>query len=393
MAKPKYELDSRILAVFFLAAAPFMAFGAYLVVNIAKGQLRESVGQSLEQRAVETKLSLERYVGEQIVPLRLLALDPLVRSAVSLPAPTQSPEERQRLEQAWISGGDPKATSLLVESTAAGRLRQLVSIRPALKLVQVVGPTGQLVASTGRAGRLLQAEAPWFKALASVEAGEQAFVGDLQRLPGSQTGVFEIVCPIRDTEGTLLGAVRGLVDAADLYGVLAPVRVGRTGHAVVVRSTDGLVLASDESERILKEPLPGFASLQGAVEGFAQGEQAEALVARSSQRRGYWTIPEVDAKGEDGKKVRVEPARLVGFTPVDQFPQVKWMVIVEQDLEEALAPISSVTRYLWLHFVGAFVTVILLALYFSFKVEKPVIDEALHLHEEHVPAGGRPSES
>jgi hypothetical protein len=35
------------------------------------------------------------------------------------------------------------------------------------------------------------------------------------------------------------------------------------------------------------------------------------------------------------------------------------------------------------------VTVILLALYFSFKLERPVMDEKLHLHEEHVPAGMR----
>jgi Cache domain len=393
MAKTKYELDTRILAVFFLAAAPFMAFGAYVMVSMAKGQLGESVGASLEQRAVETKLSLERYVGEQIVHLRLLALDPLVRSAVSLPVPALNLEDRRHLDEAWVSGGDPKATSPLVQSPAAGQLRQLVSIRPAFKLVQVVGPTGQLVASTSRAGRLQQADAAWFKAFASVEAGEQAFVGGIQRQPGSQTGVLEIAYPMRDTGGTFLGAVCGLVDAADLYGVLAPVRVGGTGHAVLMRSTDGIVLASDDSERILKEPFPGFASLQGAVEGFPQGEHAEALFGKTSPRRGYGTIPEVKAKREDGKEVRLEPARLVGFTKVDQIPDVRWMVVVEQDLDEALAPISSVTRYLWLHFVGAFTTVVLLALYFSFKAERPIIEEEMHLHEEHVPAGGRPSES
>ncbi len=158
MAKTKYELDTRVLAVFFLAAAPFMAFGAYVVVNMAKGQLRESAGVSLEQRAVETKLSLERYVGEQIFQLRLLSLDPLIRSAASTAVPTPNPEERRRLEQAWVAGGDFAATSALVESPAAGRLRQLASIRPALKLVQVVGPTGQLIASTSRAGRLQQAD-------------------------------------------------------------------------------------------------------------------------------------------------------------------------------------------------------------------------------------------
>jgi hypothetical protein len=307
------------------------------------------------------------------------------------PAAAADPEERRRLEQAWASGSDAALVSKVIDSPAVGRLRQLASIRPAFRLLQVVGPTGQLVASTARAGRLQQAEKPWFKALSPAEAGERAFIGDIQAVTGSPTSVLEIDYPMRDTEGNFLGGVRALVDAADLYGVLAPVRLGATGHAVLMRSTDGLVLASDESERMLKEVFPGFDSLQGAVEGFPLGEHGQALFGKTTPRQGYWTIPEARAQGPDGKDARVEPARLVGFTPVDQLPDVKWMVAVEQDLDEAMAPVASVTRYLWLHFLGAFVTVILLALYFSFKVERPIIEEELHLHEEHVPAGGHPS--
>jgi hypothetical protein len=71
---------------------------------------------------------------------------------------------------------------------------------------------------------------------------------------------------------------------------------------------------------------------------------------------------------------------------VDQIRSVLWLVTVEQDLDEALHPIQSVTRYLWIHFIGVFATVILLALYFSFKLERPVMDDELHLHEEHVPS-------
>jgi hypothetical protein len=95
----------------------------------------------------------------------------------------------------------------------------------------------------------------------------------------------------------------------------------------------------------------------------------------------------VRAKDEAGRDVLVEPARIVGFAPIDQIPDVNWLVTVEQDRAEALAPIESVTRYLWVHFIGVFATVILLALYFSFKLEQPVMDEGLHLHEEHLPAG------
>jgi hypothetical protein len=63
MAEQRHTLDAKVLTAFFLAAMPFVAFGSFIVVNQARNLLRESVGTSLEQRAVETKLALEGYVA------------------------------------------------------------------------------------------------------------------------------------------------------------------------------------------------------------------------------------------------------------------------------------------------------------------------------------------
>jgi len=117
------------------------------------------------------------------------------------------------------------------------------------------------------------------------------------------------------------------------------------------------------------------------------------LFGRSHQRRGYWTLPALKGKAPGGREVLLAPARLVGYAPVEQVPNVKWLVVVEQELEEATAPIAGVTRYLWIHFIGAFGTVILLALYFSFRAETPVIEEELHLHEEHLPGSMKSARS
>jgi hypothetical protein len=95
-------------------------------------------------------------------------------------------------------------------------------------------------------------------------------------------------------------------------------------------------------------------------------------------------VSEPDA---NGRPVRIEAARLIGFSPIEQVPGVAWLVTVEQDLREALAPVDGVTWYLWIHFIGVFTTVILLALYLSFKLERPVMEDDLHLHEEHLPTG------
>jgi hypothetical protein len=391
MAKQRYYLDTRVLTAFFFAAMPFVAFGSFIVVNQAKNLLRESVGVSLEQRAVQTKLALEQYVGEQVVQLRVLALDPDVLRALSVSARPVPEADARQIERAWVSGKDAKLNASLLESPLAARLKPLGLVRPAVKQIKIVDTSGRVVAASNRGGRLFYAESAWFKDLAAQEGEPEVHLGQIYRAPGSTVNLLEIAFPVRSRDDVWLGAVRAVIDASDIYTVLAPVRIGRTGHAALIRSTDGMVLASDESERILKVPLPGFDSLRNAVEGFPLGESAEQIFSRTGPRRGYWTIPDVKGKDEGGRDVLVEPARLVGYSPIDQIPDVSWMVTVEQDLSEALAPIESVTRYLWVHFIGVFATVILLALYFSFKLEQPVMEEELHLHEEHVPAGMKKS--
>lgn len=393
MAKQRYTLDTRVLTAFFFAAMPFVAFGSFIVVNQARNQLRESVGTSLEQRAVQTKLALEQYLAEQVVQLRLLALLPEVQEALAAPPPALPPADTRAIEQAWASGKDAKLNASLLENPAALRLKPLATVRPAFRQVQVVDATGRVLATSARGGRLFHGESAWWKHLSSQEGDPEVHVGELYRPAGSTVSLLEIAFPVRNRDDVRVGAVRAVLDAGDLYTVLAPVRIGRTGHASLIRATDGLVLASDESERILTVPFPGFESLRNAVEGFPLGESGEQIFARTGTRRGYWTIPEVKAADESGRELVVEPSRLVGFSPIDQIPDVRWLVTVEQDLSEALAPIESVTRYLWIHFIGVFATVILLALYFSFKLEQPVMEEELHLHEEHIPAGMKKAES
>jgi hypothetical protein len=387
MAQQRYRLDARVLTALFVAAMPFVAVGSFMVVNLARTHLRESAGTGLEQRAVQTKLALEQYVADQVVHLRLVAMDPEVQKTLAAAAPAVPEAEMRRLEQAWAGGKDARLNAALVDTPLAARLRPLTLVRPAVKQVQIVDTSGRLVAASSRGGRLFYGGTAWFKALAEQEAEPEAHIGEPFRPAGSSVALFDVAFPVRNRDGVWLGAIRALVDAGELYTVLAPVRVGRTGHASLLRASDGLVLASDESERILTKPLPGFASLQSAVEGFPLGEPGQQLFGKTGLHRGYWTIPEVSEPDANGRPVRIEAARLIGFSPIEQVPGVAWLVTVEQDLREALAPVDGVTWYLWIHFIGVFTTVILLALYLSFKLERPVMEDDLHLHEEHLATG------
>ncbi len=370
MPKRRYELDPRILTVFFFVAIPFVAFGALVVINLARLDLQTDTGIHLEQRAQEGRLLVERYVLGQFVQLRLLSLDPQVRQAVAA-APTNapSPGEAGKMDQAW-GAGDAALVASVVDTPLAARLRELGQVQPALKLLQVVDGRGRLLATTIRGGRVLNAEAPWFRSLGESAVGGRPYYCGISQLPGGAGPMLEMAYPIRQPEdGRLLGAVRALFDVDDLYSVLAPLRVGRTGHATLLRGEDGLILAADESSAILKARFSGFEFIEAAVR----------------ERKPFWLMPAT------GLLDRPEPRRVVGFATVEQIPGVYWMVAVEQDVAEAMAPIRNITYYLIIHFVGVFTTAILLALYFSFKLERPVIQDELHLHDEHVPERYRES--
>ncbi|HYU42757.1 MAG TPA: cache domain-containing protein [Vicinamibacteria bacterium] len=367
MSKRHYEVDPRILTVFFFVAIPFLAFGALVVMNLARGHLQNVTGQNLEQRAGEARQLVERYVLGQFSHLHLITLDPQLQAAVSAPPRGGGPDELRRLDQAWATG-DAALVASVAGSPLAARLREVGQTQPALRLLQVVDARGRLLATTARGGRLWNGDTAWFRAFGDTEIGGAPYVVDIVSPPGGAGAMFEIDVPIRDsTGGHPLGAVRALYDASDLYSVLASVRVGRTGHAVLMRSTDGLVLAADESSRVLKDRFPGF----------------EYIGVARRENRGFWTVPSVHSGEVE------EPPRIVGFASVEQVPSVEWTVGVEQDLEEAVSPIKSIGWYLFAHVIGVVVFTVLLALYFTSQLEAPVIEEALHLHEEHVPAAYR----
>ena len=71
---------------------------------------------------------------------------------------------------------------------------------------------------------------------------------------------------------------------------------------MLVRAADGVILASDDNHSMLQAVFPGFDSVQNAIE---------------RERRGDWVIPEIRREG-----AVVEPARVVGFSPVDQVQEL-----------------------------------------------------------------------
>ena len=180
-------------------AIPFVAFGALVVMNLARRATPERARPHLEQRAQEAKL-VERYVVGQYIHLHLLSLDPQVRQAVSAPPRPIAPEEARRLDQAWAAGRCRPGHVHRAGSPLAGRLRELGQVHPGLKLLQVIDAEGRLLASTVRGGRLWNRDTAWFHAVADASIGQRPYFVDIGRHGGAGP-MLEIAYPIRDGAG------------------------------------------------------------------------------------------------------------------------------------------------------------------------------------------------
>ncbi len=367
MAKRHYRIDSQLLTLSFFVAMPLVAFGAFIVVSIARGTLQDSLGHTLEQRAVQTRILIERYVGDQVFHVRLISLEPEVPAAIL--GAGRDTASRSPRPGAWPRAASPRPSAApVLTSPLAGMLRQTVRIAPALRLLQIIGTDGRVVAASAPTARSTLTDTPWYKRMAR-EGLPGPYIAGPWRAPGGSDAFIEIVYPVWHPDtGEWIGAVRAFVASSDLTGVLTPVRIARSEHALLLRGSDGLILASDENDGVLVDTYPGFPTLQAAL----------------AARRSYSVVPGARPASDDAKG-GATPARLAGLSPVEQIPGVDWLVVVERDQSEALAPVADVTRYLWWHFIGALASVFLLALYLSLRQATPVIPEGLHIHETHVP--------
>ena len=216
---------------------PFVAFGSFVVVNSARTQLRDSAGgRASSSGRCRPSSALEQYLaraGHAPAPPRPR---PASRPGASPLPPARCPRPRpRRLEQAWAAGEDPKLSAR--RSWTRPLAARLKAARPRaarrssqLQLIDTHRPRWSRPRLA--AGGSSTARAPGSRTSATQEGEPEAYFGrHPAAAPARRVTLLEIAYPVRSPDGAWIGAVRALLDATDLYTVLAPVRVGRTGHA------------------------------------------------------------------------------------------------------------------------------------------------------------------
>ncbi len=212
--------------------------------------------------------------------------------------------ETRRLDQEWagLAADDPRLLAFL-NNPGSKNLRRFQAVHPELAEILVTDATGRLVAATGKATDIDQADEAWWHRGKSLVKGTQ-WIDELRFDDSSNVFSLDIILPLYDGD-RWVGVAKLAVDVTTLFGHL-----GFDGEALGQRweivLSDGRILASSKSDAVsLTENLrpddlktvvrtnngwsvmvdaPGERRMAGFVALCAAGGSPESFVIFSSRR-------------------------------------------------------------------------------------------------------------
>jgi hypothetical protein len=359
----KLEFEPRLLALFLFISIPFILIGSLLILSSVRSGVSRTIGDHFAELAAANARYLDSYVLLKVTSVSRLAVSPsLVAEVTNANARHTGDAEvvRDRLlraDEEWqMTHGLTPLSIDIVGRESSEFLKKVASFNPAYREILLTDEYGALVAATNLTTDYYQADEPWWqKAYGDGWAGT-IYVSNVRYDRSAKVHGIDVAVPVRigtNDEQIVVGVLKALIDVRDLFAVMASVRFGESGRALLVNRPDRTIINRDEPDDVMKDVHPGFVHLQEAL---AEG------------RRHFV------CQHEDGS------TWLAGFAQLPEpkpSPEIAWYVIVEQRIEEAQAPVQAAMTYL-LWFFGAMVLLVLaFSLYMHFKLVKPIREVGL----------------
>ena len=354
------ELEPRFVLLFLAIGGPFLLVGCLLILGGLRAELNRNLGEDmLGGAAADAARYMDTYLLSNLTNVSVIASTPTLRKAANASNRSyvvDAERIRDRLLEVdgeWVRGRGAVPIALdIVGNDTSEFLREIAAFNPSYQEILLTDRQGALVAATNITTDYYQADEAWWRqAFGDGEQGTLYSSGVLFDLSaGGQ--MLEMAVPVRDKLGgdeyLVIGVLKVLLGASELFSVVSAVERGETGHALLVSAEDGTVIAGREPGDIMRRQYPGFASLQEAL-----GEGRNSSLSRDNE----------------GKVWVASFAKMPQPTPA---AYSDWLVVVQQEAEEAQAPTAAATWYLVLFFIGMGVLAVLFSLYLRYKLVRPI---------------------
>jgi len=310
-----------VLSIGLLSGALGLAYAYWQT----KHSFREAIGLGFQELARQSADKVGLILEKEIEWVERLSSLPQVREAVR------------------------EGTRLTFDQQVLERWKE--SQRPYFRSLEILDHRGRSVGgATDENTKAQYSRQPWWLV---VFEQRRLWVGKL-RLDEMGDGDLDIAVPIVDEAGTVLGAIKAVIEKDQLLTSVLRSRIGSTGHVMLV-GPQGTVLAC---------PLlpPGrHTALIGPLKD-------SLVLGQSSLPEAAWMEVQDDAHGQGGG--------IVGFAPVALRPGIvqaeTWSILVRQDPDEAYAPLRLLLWKLVAFGMLVFAVVILLRWRLGRRIVQPI---------------------
>ncbi len=326
--------------------------------------LKHSIGNGFQEIARSTAIRIAASVDTEIDRARRLASVPvLIRQMVQKANRDYAGKKEaevigllQAKEARWRKLGPGGLPSERAETTTF--LKNWTREAGHYVRVVITDRRGALVASSDPETPFLYAKAEWWQETALGDS-TTAYVSSLHLDPLLNEYVFEVAVPIPGEDPREpIGAVGLVVRREVLMNTILPIRVGETGHGM---------LMDTEGTPLICPVLPPTAHLI-----------PEALLNQLASDTPLWLVADDDAHGGHNSIVGAAPVRFAHKLSPLSLGGFQWFSFVRQQPEETYAPIYNLLVTVGL--IGFGLVVVLSSL--GFIVGRRIVGPILALRRE-----------
>ncbi len=278
----KLSLRNRFLLPTLLLIVLGMGLAAVVSVYNARQALKGVVIDQMRQTSHFTTIQIGAWIHDRQREMRSLARDPLFRTACGEGAET-------------------------AQNVVSSQFTTMQKDYPVYEVLNLVSKDGEIVACSDRSliGKLKLTDREYFR---TAIKGQEA-ISDVLKSKASGKPVIAVAAPVRIGEA-VVGAVVGVIDLSYFTrDFVDTVKVGQTGYAYVMNAK-GLVVAHPDAKKIMELDL-------------SKHDFGKRILA-DKKGVAYYTFEGV--------------AKLAAF---EEEAGLKWIVVVTANLEELMAPATS----------------------------------------------------
>jgi PAS domain S-box-containing protein len=324
-----HSLQRKIITAIVMVGLLPLTISLVLAYVEERRALRETIGSSFKESAVEAARRVEIQVMRGINEAQQLAATPFLRTAVTEANRSYVGRDEASIQsmikdwkQRWRERERRSEFPLFINRIVTNYLIRWYDIRRSdYAAILVTDNRGALVVSSSPQAEYFYGKSVWWQAVFNAD-NRQVYVSDIYFDPSFGTHLLNVSVPIlEEGQRAPVGVVTILLRRDTLFRSISEVSVGATGHAMLV-SSDGTPLIC-----------PVLSPEEHSV--------TAALIGAVTRPQAGWVMAADDSHGERNSIVGFSPVRLGENLALDSLDGKRWVTLVRQNPEETYAPLNQ----------------------------------------------------